>query len=169
MSDFRNPENSFLIIKLILYEPRREKTHFSIYAKTKVQISYIDSTIPLLFNSEIASLKSSSVAVQPNLCRTWSETSKTGSVVRRLIWTINIFAIIHYRGKTSWILLWAEYNTIKLCNSSFDWTVCNKLYHWSAFLTWSTSTLFIWNINKCYFSKWCHSCPSVVNNFVIIK
>ena len=35
---------------------------------------YIDSTIPLLSKSEISSLRSSSVALQPGLCRTWSET-----------------------------------------------------------------------------------------------
>ena len=35
---------------------------------------YTDSTIPLLPKSEISSLKLSSVAVQPGLCGTWSET-----------------------------------------------------------------------------------------------
>ena len=35
---------------------------------------YIDSVIPLLSKSEISSCKPSSVAVQPSLCRTWSET-----------------------------------------------------------------------------------------------
>ena len=35
---------------------------------------YIDSTIPLLSKSEISSLKPSSGAVQPGLCRTRSET-----------------------------------------------------------------------------------------------
>ena len=39
---------------------------------------YTDSTIPLLPKSDISSLYSSSVAVQPGLCRTWSETPKTG-------------------------------------------------------------------------------------------
>ena len=36
---------------------------------------YIDSTIPLLSKSEISSLKPSSVAVEPGLCRTRSKTS----------------------------------------------------------------------------------------------
>ena len=45
---------------------------------------YIDSKIPLLPKSEISSLKLS-VAVQPGLCRTWSETLKTGFVMMRLI------------------------------------------------------------------------------------
>ena len=37
----------------------------------------IDSAIPLLSKSEIASLQPSSVVVQPGLCQTWSETQKT--------------------------------------------------------------------------------------------
>ena len=39
---------------------------------------YIYSMIPLLSKSEISSLQPSSVVVQPGLCRTWSETPKTG-------------------------------------------------------------------------------------------
>ena len=35
---------------------------------------YIDSSIPLLPKSKISSLSPSSVAVQPDLCQTWSET-----------------------------------------------------------------------------------------------
>ena len=35
---------------------------------------YTDSTIPLLPKYDITSLLLSSVAVQPGLCRTWSET-----------------------------------------------------------------------------------------------
>ena len=42
----------------------------------------IDSTIPLLSKSEISSLQPSSVAVQPDLCRTWSKTPKTGFLTR---------------------------------------------------------------------------------------
>ena len=43
---------------------------------------YNDSKIPLLPKSEISSIKASSVAVQPGLCRTWSETPKTGFLTR---------------------------------------------------------------------------------------
>ena len=46
---------------------------------------YTDSTIPLLPISEISSLKPSSVAVQPGLCGTWSETPKIGFLRTRLI------------------------------------------------------------------------------------
>ena len=46
---------------------------------------YTDSTIPLLPKYEISSPKPSSVAVQPGLSRTWSETPKTGFLTTRLI------------------------------------------------------------------------------------
>ena len=44
---------------------------------------YTDSTIPLLPKSEISSLCPSSVAVQPDLYKTWSETPKTGFLTTR--------------------------------------------------------------------------------------
>ena len=54
-----------------------------------------DSTIPLLSKSEISSLYSSSVVVQPGLCGTRSETPKTGFPRMRLIsllrgWVISL-------------------------------------------------------------------------------
>ena len=49
---------------------------------------YTDSPVPLLSKSEISSLKPSSVAVQPGLCRTWSETPKTGFLTTRLIYKL---------------------------------------------------------------------------------
>ena len=45
---------------------------------------YIDSTIPFLSNCEISSLESSSVVVQPGLCRSWSETLMAGFLMTRL-------------------------------------------------------------------------------------
>ena len=45
---------------------------------------HIDSTMPLLPKSEISSLEPSSVAVQPCVCRTWSETPKTGFLMTQL-------------------------------------------------------------------------------------
>ena len=45
---------------------------------------YTDSTIPLLPQSEISSILTYSVAVQPGLCQTWSETPKTGFLATRL-------------------------------------------------------------------------------------
>ena len=46
---------------------------------------YTDSTIPLFPKSEFSSLWPSSVAVQPGLCQTWSETPKTDFLTTRLI------------------------------------------------------------------------------------
>ena len=54
-------------------------------ADQRLCFCYIDSTIPLLSKSEISSLNLSSVAVQPGLCGTWSETPKTGFLTTRLI------------------------------------------------------------------------------------
>ena len=45
---------------------------------------YTDTTIPILHKYEISSLQPSCVVVQPGLCRTWSETPKTGFLTMRL-------------------------------------------------------------------------------------
>ena len=58
-------------------------------ADQRLCICYSDSTIPLLPKSEVSSLSPSSVAVQPGLCRTWSETPKTGFLTTRLILFVN--------------------------------------------------------------------------------
>ena len=50
---------------------------------------YIDSTLALLYKSEIASLLPSSVNVLPCLCRTWSETPKTCFLATRLVYDKN--------------------------------------------------------------------------------
>ena len=54
-------------------------------ADQRLCFRYMDSTIPLPPNYKISSLYRSSVAVQPSLCRTWSETPKTGFLTMRLI------------------------------------------------------------------------------------
>ena len=54
-------------------------------ADQRLCFRYTDSTIPLLLKSEISSVQPSSVVVQPGLCRTWSETPKTGFFRTRLI------------------------------------------------------------------------------------
>ena len=46
-------------------------------ADQRLCFHYTDSTIPLLPKYEISSLLPYFVAVQPGLCRTWSETPKT--------------------------------------------------------------------------------------------
>ena len=53
-------------------------------ADQRLCFCYIDMSFPLLPKSEISSLYPSSVAVQPGLCRTWSETPKTGFLTTRL-------------------------------------------------------------------------------------
>ena len=53
-------------------------------ADQRLCFCHTDSAIPLLSKSEISSLEPSSVTVQPGLCRTWSETSKTGFLRTRL-------------------------------------------------------------------------------------
>ena len=50
-------------------------------ADQRLCFRYIDSTIPLLPIYKISSLQSSCVVVQPGLCRTRSETPKTGFVL----------------------------------------------------------------------------------------
>ena len=64
------------------HEPCHKKTCFLHMLKHQhLCFHYIDSTIPQLPEFKISSLYPSSVAVQPGLCRTWSETPKTGFVV----------------------------------------------------------------------------------------
>ena len=54
-------------------------------ADQRLCFRYTDRTIPLLPKSEISNLLPSCVAVQDGLCRTWSETPKTGFLRTRLI------------------------------------------------------------------------------------
>ena len=54
-------------------------------ADQRLCFHYTDSTIHLFPKYEISSLQPSSVAVQPGLCGTWSETPKTGFLTTRLI------------------------------------------------------------------------------------
>ena len=70
----------------------------SAHAKTMTQISftvtvylcfrYLDSTIPLLPKLKISSLQPSRVAVQPDLCQTWTGSTLLGFLVLRLNWSI---------------------------------------------------------------------------------
>ena len=55
-------------------------------ADQRLCFRYTDSTIPLLPKSEISSLWPSLVTAQSGLCRTWSETPKTGFLTSRLIY-----------------------------------------------------------------------------------
>ena len=62
-------------------------------ADQRLCFRYTDSSISLLHKSRISSLLPSSVAVQPGLCRTWSETPKTGFLTTRLKYD----SIVHRR------------------------------------------------------------------------
>ena len=53
-------------------------------ADQRLCFRHLDSTISLLTKSEISSLYLSSVTAQPSLCRTWSESPKTGFLTSRL-------------------------------------------------------------------------------------
>ena len=64
-------------------------------ADQRLCFHYIDSTIPLLSKSEISSLYSSSVAVQPGLCQTWSQTPKTGFLRTRLNYVKRMYFIVN--------------------------------------------------------------------------
>ena len=61
-------------------------------ADHRLSFRYIDSTLPLLPNSEMSSFLPSSVAVHASLCLTWSETPKTGFLTTtssmRLFWEL---------------------------------------------------------------------------------
>ena len=65
-------------------------------ADQRLCFRYTDSTIPLLSKSEISNLYSFSVVVQPGLCRTCSETPKTGFLRTRLIWHMTADCILSY-------------------------------------------------------------------------
>ena len=82
----RNPKDSFLMAHMsgVLRKPsfciRDNKD-----ADQLRSIRYTNSTIPLLHKSETSSFYTYFVALQPGLCRTWSETLKTGFLTMRLI------------------------------------------------------------------------------------
>ena len=67
-------------------------------ADPRLCFRYTDSTIPLFPKSEISSLYPFSVTAQPGLCRTWSETPKTGFLTSRLI-SVYVAELHMYTGK----------------------------------------------------------------------
>ena len=62
-----------------------DQLHGNREADQRLCSRYLGSIIPLLPKSEISSFKPSFMAVQPGLCRTWSETPKTGFLTTRLV------------------------------------------------------------------------------------
>ena len=69
---------------------------------------HIDRTIPLHSKSEISSLKPSSVAVQPGLCQTCSETTKTGFLVAWLILSYHLSLCCFYTKDMKVNKMWAQ-------------------------------------------------------------
>ena len=67
-------------------------------ADQRLCFRYTDSTILLLPKSEISNLLPSCVAVQVGLCRTWSETSKTGFLRTRL----NLLCMLSNKSNKQW-------------------------------------------------------------------
>ena len=63
-------------------------------ADQRLCFRYTDSTVPLLPKYEISSLWPSSVAVQPGLCGTWSETPKTGFLTTKLIFGFEVRSLV---------------------------------------------------------------------------
>ena len=66
-----------------------DQLHGDLEADQHLCFRYTDSAIPLLSKSEISSLQPSCEVVQPGLCRTWSETPKTGFLTTRLKLSFN--------------------------------------------------------------------------------
>ena len=83
-------------------------------ADQRLCFRYKDSTIPLLPKPEISSIWPSSLIVQPGLCRTWSETPKTGFLRTRLISPILSHLKAHMsrvmRKPTFWFPTWSDTN-----------------------------------------------------------
>ena len=63
-------------------------------ADQRLCFRYTDSTIPLLPKYEISSFQPSSVTAQPGLCRTKSETPKTGFLRTRLNFKYSYLGLI---------------------------------------------------------------------------
>ena len=101
-------------------------------ADQRLCFRYTDSTIPLLPISEISSLKPSSVAVQPGLCRTRSDIPKTGFLTTRLI--------------SSSFIIWAEskrthITLTHLCNILRFLRLLKENFHMKTFLSTVTESI----------------------------
>ena len=65
-------------------------------ADQRLCFRYIDSTIPILSKSEMSKLQPSSVAVQPGLCRTLSETRMLVLMTRLRFFMNHGICLSHY-------------------------------------------------------------------------
>ena len=64
-------------------------------ADQRLCFRYSDSTFPLLLISEISSFWPASETVQAGLCRTWSETPKTGFLASRYNYAVSFSSQDH--------------------------------------------------------------------------
>ena len=95
-------------------------------ADQRLCFRHMDSTIPLLPKSETSSLYPSSVAVQPGLYQTWSETPKTGFLRTRLILCVMLgsYFFLLYLGKIvkeSGEKIPKIHKVGKIFKTNFDW------------------------------------------------
>ena len=94
-------------------------------ADQRLCFRHLDSTIPLLSKSKISSLWLSSVAAQPGLCQTWSETPKTGFLTSRLI--ILVCLLCNEYFQTKHFQNPSQINGSTLCWSKV-WIMTHKIY-----------------------------------------
>ena len=84
---------------------------------------YIDSTFTLLPTCEISRLYPSSVVVQPGLCSTWSETPKTGFVLRWLIFQLLDDGLGDILKQRNAYALFCKFHDCK--NGNFQMKICD--------------------------------------------
>ena len=95
-------------------------------ADQRLCFCFIDSTIPLLSKFEISSLLPSSVAVQPGLCRTWSETNNNDEAFKMNTGGTTKFRIKKWRDHTIYVA-----NTkVLICTFVFAYEKAGFLMMW---------------------------------------
>ena len=72
-------------LNLSVYAYAKPKAQISCTADQRLCFCFSDSTIPLLFKSQITIFYHFSVTVQAGLCQTWSEIPKNGFLMTRAI------------------------------------------------------------------------------------
>ena len=104
-------------------------------ADQRLCFRYTDSTIRLLAKSKISRLWASSVALQPGLCRTWSETPKTGFLRTRLIYfyAVRFLCLSSFHGKIRY----------RICRSLDH---CNQCRVGNASLTYLTPRVILYGL-----------------------
>ena len=107
-------------------------------ADQRLCFRYTASTISLLPKYEISSLQPSSVAVQPGLCGTWSETSKTGFLTTRLILSCSPVCLL-FSGNSPLLL---QHNS-------------TSKYSSSTIICYNDFSAVIDPLQKCYSQSYC--------------